>query len=32
MPGTGMLREAEIHWFGTHGVGRRDFKTRKVSP
>ena len=24
--------EAEIHWFEAHGIGRRDFKVKKVIP
>ena len=24
--------EAEIHWFEAHGIGRRDFKVKKVLP
>jgi len=26
---TGHIREAEIHWYEAHGVGRRDFKIKK---
>jgi len=22
--------EAEIHWFGAHGIGRKDFKIKRV--
>ena len=27
---TGHIREAEIHWYEAHGVGRRDFKIKKL--
>jgi hypothetical protein len=27
---TGNIREAEIHWYEAHGVGRRDFKIKKL--
>ena len=26
----GTVREAEIHWFEAHGIGRKDFKIKKV--
>lgn len=26
----GTLCEAEIHWFEAHGVGRKDFKVKRV--
>ena len=26
---SGNLREAEVHWYEAHGVGRRDFKIKK---
>lgn len=26
----GVICEAEIHWFEAHGVGRKDFKIKKV--
>ncbi len=26
----GTVREAEIHWFEAHGIGRRDFKIKRV--
>jgi hypothetical protein len=26
----GMIWEAEIHWFEAHGIGRKDFKIKKV--
>ena len=26
----GTVREAEIHWFEAHGVGRKDFKLKRV--
>ena len=26
----GTIREAEIHWFEAHGIGRKDFKIKKV--
>ena len=26
----GTVYEAEIHWFEAHGIGRRDFKIKKV--
>ncbi len=28
--GDGTVCEAEIHWFEAHGVGRKDFKIKKV--
>lgn len=27
---SGNLREAEIHWYEAHGVGKRDFKIKKL--
>jgi len=27
---TGHIREAEIHWYEAHGIGRRDFKVKKL--
>ena len=27
---TGNLREAEIHWYEAHGIGKRDFKIKKL--
>lgn len=27
---TGHLREAEIHWYEAHGIGKRDFKIKKL--
>nr|VFK05087.1 MAG: hypothetical protein BECKH772B_GA0070898_105311 [Candidatus Kentron sp. H]VFK05558.1 MAG: hypothetical protein BECKH772A_GA0070896_105661 [Candidatus Kentron sp. H]VFK09191.1 MAG: hypothetical protein BECKH772C_GA0070978_105851 [Candidatus Kentron sp. H] len=27
----GTIREAEIHWFEAHGVGRKDFKIKRLS-
>ena len=27
---TDHIREAEIHWYEAHGVGRRDFKIKKL--
>ncbi|MBT8421069.1 MAG: hypothetical protein KJO08_09435 [Gammaproteobacteria bacterium] len=27
----GTIREAEIHWFEAHGIGRRDFKIKRFS-
>ena len=27
---TGHIRDAEIHWYEAHGVGRRDFKIKKL--
>ena len=27
---TGHIREAEIHWYEAHGIGRRDFKIKKL--
>jgi len=27
---TGHLRDAEIHWYEAHGIGRRDFKIKKL--
>jgi hypothetical protein len=29
---TGRIREAEIHWYEAHGIGRRDFKIKKLLP
>ena len=26
----GTICQAEIHWFEAHGIGRRDFKMKKV--
>lgn len=26
----GTICEAEIHWFEAHGIGRKDFKIKKV--
>jgi hypothetical protein len=26
----GTVSEAEIHWFEAHGIGRKDFKIKKV--
>jgi hypothetical protein len=26
----GTLCEAEIHWFEAHGIGRKDFKVKRV--
>ena len=26
----GTVHEAEIHWFEAHGIGRKDFKIKKV--
>ena len=26
----GIICEAEIHWFEAHGIGRKDFKIKKV--
>jgi len=27
---TGHLRDAEIHWYEAHGIGKRDFKIKKL--
>jgi len=27
---SGRIREAEVHWYEAHGVGRRDFKIKKL--
>jgi hypothetical protein len=27
---TGNIREAELHWYEAHGVGKRDFKIKKL--
>nr|VFJ68669.1 MAG: hypothetical protein BECKFM1743A_GA0114220_104793 [Candidatus Kentron sp. FM]VFJ73042.1 MAG: hypothetical protein BECKFM1743C_GA0114222_106963 [Candidatus Kentron sp. FM]VFK20242.1 MAG: hypothetical protein BECKFM1743B_GA0114221_106803 [Candidatus Kentron sp. FM] len=27
----GTIREAQIHWFEAHGVGRGDFKIKRFS-
>jgi len=26
----GTICEAEVHWFEAHGIGRRDFKIKRV--
>ena len=26
---SGRVREAEIHWYEAHGIGRRDFKVKR---
>lgn len=26
---TGSIREAEIHWYEAHGIGKRDLKIKK---
>ncbi len=26
----GAIHEAEIHWFEAHGIGRKDFKIKRV--
>ena len=26
----GTIGEAEVHWFEAHGIGRKDFKIKKV--
>jgi len=26
----GMIVEAEIHWFEAHGIGRKDFKIKRI--
>jgi hypothetical protein len=28
--GNGRLRDAEIHWYEAHGIGKRDFKIKKL--
>jgi hypothetical protein len=28
----GTVCEAEIHWFEAHGIGRKDFKVKRVIP
>ena len=28
----GTVREAEIHWFEAHGIGRKDFKIKRLIP
>ena len=28
----GAICKAEIHWFEAHGIGRKDFKIKKVIP
>ena len=28
--GDGTVGDAEIHWFEAHGIGRRDFKVKRV--
>lgn len=27
---SGHIREAEIHWYEAHGIGKRDFKIKKL--
>jgi hypothetical protein len=27
---TGHIRDAEIHWYEAHGIGKRDFKIKKL--
>lgn len=27
---SGHLRQAEIHWYEAHGIGKRDFKIKKL--
>ena len=27
---SGRIREAEIHWYEAHGIGKRDFKIKKL--
>ena len=31
MLGDGTMGDAEIHWFEAHGIGRRDFKIKRLS-
>ena len=26
----GMVVEAEVHWFEAHGIGRKDFKIKRL--
>jgi hypothetical protein len=26
----GTIHEAEVHWFEAHGIGRKDFKIKRV--
>jgi len=28
----GIIREAELHWYEAHGVGRKEFKIKKLLP
>ena len=28
----GTICEAEIHWFEAHGIGRKDFKIKRILP
>ncbi len=28
----GAICEAEVHWFEAHGIGRKDFKIKRVMP
>jgi hypothetical protein len=28
----GTVSDAEIHWFEAHGIGRRDFKIKRLLP
>ena len=28
--GNGMVVDAEVHWFEAHGIGRRDFKIKRL--
>ena len=27
---SGRIREAEVHWYEAHGIGKRDFKIKKL--
>jgi hypothetical protein len=28
--GTGMLLKAEVHWYEAHGIGRKEFKIKRI--
>jgi hypothetical protein len=28
----GTVCQAEVHWFEAHGVGRKDFKVKRIIP
>jgi len=28
----GKIREAELHWYEAHGIGRKEFKIKRLLP